>query len=436
MSYDIILGRDSSDLKKFGKRGLINIGRGYVKMGSQSSLSNTIWLDAVRSHVILVSGKRGSGKSHSLGVIAEGLSSLPQENADNIASIIFDTMGIFWTMKYKNEKDSELLKDWGMESKNLPVKIFVPEGKYEEYKSRDMQIDSTFALSASELDSEDWINLFNLNITSPEGILLSKLIYSLKKRNEKFNLSNIREELKKENEFSKESKERVFALLNAASSWGIFASKTEGIEIRDLINAKATNIIDISTYSSIGEFNVRALIIGLISKKIFQTRMNERKKEELDSIRAGSDSLSSSGIRDSPLVWIFIDEAHEFLPKNETTLATPSLIQILREGRQPGISLVLATQQPGKIHTDVMSQSDIIISHKVTSKQDIEALNEIMQTYLLTTIKQTMDSLPSAKGSAIILDDNSERIYPMRIRPRFTWHGGESPASLKEEINL
>jgi hypothetical protein len=47
-----------------------------------------------------------------------------------------------------------------------------------------------------------------------------------------------------------------------------------------------------------------------------------------------------------------------------------------------------------------------------------------------------MDDLPSLKGSAIILDDNSERIYPMRIRPRFTWHGGEAPTSISKKKGL
>jgi len=127
---------------------------------------------------------------------------------------------------------------------------------------------------------------------------------------------------------------------------------------------------------------------------------------------------------------------HEFLPLNEKTIATDALVQLLREGRQPGISMVLATQQPGKIHRDVMTQSDIVISHRVTSAQDLEALNHIMQSYMLESISQYMNELPSLKGSAIILDDNSERIYPMRIHPRFTWHGGEAPTAIKKEKKL
>ena len=163
MAYDIIIGRDQGDKEKFGDRGLIFLGKGYVKMGQYTSLSNKIWMDIARSHVVLIAGKRGSGKSYTLGTIAEELSNLPQEAAKNIASIIFDTMGIFWTMKFKNEKDKELLDSWGLKTKNLPVKVFVPFGKAEEYKEKNIPFDQTFALLPSELDAEDWITLFNLN---------------------------------------------------------------------------------------------------------------------------------------------------------------------------------------------------------------------------------------------------------------------------------
>ena len=119
MPYDIIIGRNESDKKKFGDRGLIYIGKSYVTMGNYTSLSNNLYMDVARSHVILVAGKRGSGKSYTLGSIAEELASLPPETSRNIASLIFDTMGIFWTMKYKNEKDKDLLREWKLEEKNL-----------------------------------------------------------------------------------------------------------------------------------------------------------------------------------------------------------------------------------------------------------------------------------------------------------------------------
>jgi len=581
MAYDIILGRDSSDKKKFGSAGLIYLGKGYVKMGQYTSLSNKIWMDVARSHVVLIAGKRGclegntlvftdkgykkikefdekedkifsfnkdnnefewedaqvlrypienedllklvfednssivltmehplllsqgkeiisllwtnaenlkiedkllcigkeinnliqkkiksiervkditevydltvpknhsfiangiishnSGKSYTLGAIAEELSNLPSENSKNIASIIFDTMGIFWTMKFKNEKDKALLENWELETKSLPVKVFVPFGKVDEYRERGIPIDSTFALKPSELEAEDWITLFNLELTSLTGVLIERTINELKETFPSFTLKDIERSVNQDSKASKETKEIVSALFGAADTWGIFAKEKDGTEIKDLVNPGTTTVIDTSVYSSIGAFNIRALVISLISRKLFKTRIDARKEEELDAIRHGQDYMLYKPQRQEPLIWIFIDEAHEFLPKNGKTPATDALIQLLREGRQPGLSLVLATQQPGQIHRDVMTQSDIVISHRLTSKTDIEALNEIMQTYLLESINQQMDSLPSEKGSAIVLDDNSERIYPIRVRPRFTWHGGEAPTSIKAEVKI
>lgn len=434
MSYDIILGRDAADKKKFGKRGLIQLGKGYVRMGNYTSLSNTLWMDVARTHVVLVAGKRGSGKSYSLGVIAEELAHLDAETARNVASLIFDTMGIFWTMKFKNEKEKDLLADWNLESRALPVRVFVPYGKADDYKRKSIPYDDVFALDPAELDADDWVTTFNLTMTNPQGALISQVMATLKKRGE-YAFSDILKAIEHEPSASHETKTIVLSLFKAAQSWGVFAER-EGTNIQDLIRAGQTTILDTSVYSSIGSFNVRALVIGLVSKKLFRSRMEARKKEELESLQHGTDYLRYGVQREMPLIWLFVDEAHEFLPRDATTPATDALVQILREGRQPGISLVLATQQPGQIHRDVMTQSDIVLAHKVTSQQDIEALNQIMQTYLLETIRKSMEDLPAQKGAAIILDDNSERIYAMRVRPRFTWHGGEAPVAITSDTLL
>ncbi len=437
MPYDIILGRDKSDKEKFGDKGIIQLGKGYVKMGNYSSLSNRIFMDVARSHVVLVAGKRGSGKSYTLGVMTEELSSLDPETSRNIASLIFDTMGIFWTMKFENEKEKSLLDSWELKTRKLPVKVFAPAGKAEEYRKKQIPIDETFALKVSELEAEDWVITFNISMTSQESVLIQKSVDKLKKSKKEYYIEDIQNEIESDNNSSKDTKNIALALFQAANTWGIFAKPgMEGTEISDLISEGTTSVLDLSVYNSTGAFNVRALVIGLVSKKLFNQRMDARKKEEIEAIQHGADYLAYRKTRQMPLVWLFIDEAHEFLPKNGKTPATDALIQLLREGRQPGISVVLATQQPGQIHNDVMTQSDIVISHRVTSKPDIEALNQIMQTYLLENIQKSMDDLPSLKGSAIILDDNSERIYPMRMRPRFTWHGGEAPTAIKVERRI
>lgn len=436
MPYDIITGRNSADKKAFTGKGLAYIGKGFVKMGQYTSLSNKIFMDVIRSHVVLVAGKRGSGKSYTLGVLAEELSNLPKEVSQNIASIIFDTMGIYWTMKYPNEKDKELLQEWGLKPKNLKVKIFTPYGFYEEYTRKGIPADEKFALDVCEMTAEDWILTFGLDIINPVAVLIQRTLTNLKNK-KSFDIEDIIEEIEKDNKTEKETKNAATSLFEAAETWGIFSKKgISPTKITHLVNAGTTTVLDLSIYNSVGSFNVRALVISLISRKLFNQRMSARKKEEIESVSKGLDFSSYSEKKETPLVWMFIDEAHEFLPLEGKTIASDALTQLLREGRQPGISLVLATQQPGQIHRDVMTQSDIVISHRVTSATDLEALNKIMQSYLLESIKQYMDDLPSLNGSAIILDDNSERIYPMRIRPRFTWHGGEAPTAIKKEKKL
>jgi len=436
MPYDIIVGRDEADKKIFGKKGLVFLGKSYVRMEQYTSLSNPIYLDIARSHVILVSGKRGSGKSHTLGVIAEELALLPDEEKVNIASLIFDTMGIFWTMKYENDKDKELLAEWGLKPKKIPVKIFIPYGYYEDYEKREIPVDEKFALNPSELNSEDWIITFGLKITDPISILIERTIARLKEEKNDYYIKDIIKEINN-SDSNEEIKNAASALFEAALSWKVFANEEQKeTSTSQLIKSGTTAVLDLSMYSSTAAFNIRALVISLICRKLFNERMLARKKEEVLAIQHGKDYLSYKQEREMPLVWLFIDEIHEFLPNEGKTSATDSLIQILREGRQPGISLVMATQQPGALARDAITQADIIISHRVTALPDIKSLNEIMQSYLLESIKKYMDDLPSFKGSAILLDDNSERIYPFRARPRYTWHGGEAPTSVKIERRL
>jgi hypothetical protein len=71
--YEIVIGRNERDRKLYGLKGCMPIAKHYVKMGQTSSLANPIFIDAVRSHVLFICGKRGSGKSYTMGVLAESI---------------------------------------------------------------------------------------------------------------------------------------------------------------------------------------------------------------------------------------------------------------------------------------------------------------------------------------------------------------------------
>lgn len=436
MARKIIIGRNESDRKKYGNEGTLFLGKQYVTMGKIKSLSSPIYLDAVRPHVVLIDGKRGSGKSYTLGVIAEGLANLPPEVSENISSLIFDTMGIYWTMKYPNYKDDELINEWELKPKALSPTIYCPVDLFNDYQEKGIPIDKPFSIKPSEVGSEQFCKIFGIGLISEEGILLQKILEKAQKEhNNDFSIEELMNFVR-ESDTSEKIKKILINRFEFIQSWGIFSK--EATEIENMLLGGTTNILDLSAYSEIeGGETIKALVIGILSRKILQKRLLARKGEEVELISEGTyitGEVSAMTEEKAPLVWIMIDECHEFLPKKGETLATHGLIQLLREGRQPGISLVLATQQPGKIDTDVLTQSDIVLSHRLTSKVDLTALDEIMQTYLTFNITQYIDNLPRVKGAGIILDDNSEKIYPMRTRPRFSWHGGEDPIALRKKL--
>ena len=222
----------------------------------------------------------------------------------------------------------------------------------------------------------------------------------------------------------------------SAKQWGLFSKN--GTLLEDLVIPGQVTVLDVSCYAYVaGAESLRALVIGLVSQKLFTERMIARKREEYDSIyRETHLTGDEEKKKKNPLVWLIIDEAHEFLPNTGKTVATHPLITILREGRQPGISLVLASQQPGKIHTDVITQSDVVIAHRVTANVDTQALGNLMQSYMREGLDKQLNYLPRVKGAALIFDDINEKIYSMRVRPRYTWHGGDTPSIILKKKKI
>jgi hypothetical protein len=433
--YDIVIGRSKSDLEKLGKKGIIFIGKHYVKMGQTTSLSNKVYLDVSRSHVVFVCGKRGSGKSYTMGVIAEGMANLSKEISQNLSIIMLDTMGIYWTMKYANQKEKDLLDQWNLEAKPLDVKIFTPIGYFNDYKEKGIPTDEPFSIKPSDLDIVDWCLTLDIDRHSQLGVLIERTIFHLKKQQNNFGLNDIIGALKADTQSESKTKNAAENMFRNLETWKLFDEK--GTDINELAKGGQVTVLDVSCYATQpGGWNIKSLVIGLVAQKLFIKRMIEKKNEEYQEVHH---SVHYFGQEDQPkkqeypLVWLVIDEAHEFLPVQGKTAATNALVTILREGRQPGVSLILATQQPGKIHTDVMTQSDTIISHRITAKIDTDALGMLMQSYMREGLDQQLDNLPRVKGAAIILDDNNEKMYSIRIRPRFTWHGGEAPSAVKKE---
>lgn len=416
---EIIAGRDWEDLKKYGNKGTIVIGKNIVGTGAEVHLTTPIKIDVLRPHVIVVVGKRGSGKSYTSQIFAEEMTKLPEEIRKNLCVISIDTQGIFWSMKYPNNKQRELLYEWGLKPQGFDVLEYVPLGHVEKFEEMGVVVDKGFSFRPNDLNASDWCYTFSLGENDLEGILLARIINQMEGNYSVMDMVNKLKEI----QYDEKVKIKLENMLLNANEWGIFSA--DGMDIYEFMKPGQLSIFDVSMFGGGVGWNIKSLIVGMIMKKVYEARVLARRQEELATIED-----SEKKDRKVPLCWLMTDEAHNFIPSTGSTASSDIILTIIRQGRQPGISQLFITQMPDKLHTDVLSQADLVVAHRLTSQRDIDALKAIMQTYMLYSIEKYLDDLPKLKGVALILDDNSERMYKMRVRPRQSWHGGESPVAV------
>lgn len=78
---------------------------------------------------------------------------------------------------------------------------------------------------------------------------------------------------------------------------------------------------------------------------------------------------------------VVIDEAHNVCPQHPQdpmqALATEHVVRIAAEGRKYGLYLLLSTQQPQKIHANVLAQCDNLILLRMNSTVDVDHLAQV-----------------------------------------------------------
>ena len=409
----ISVGRDDEDRKEYGLKGTGVIGKHLVGENEEAHKANPIHFDLARPHVMGIFGKRGTGKSYSMGTIAEELQST--DIANNLSTIIIDPMGIYWSMKRPNNRDTTELEGWDMKPEGFDAKVYIPKGEVDRFEEQEMPYDDTFTLNPADFTAQEWAMAFNIEMNSKQGILLERVMSSLEDQD--YSLKDIVERIR-ELDFPKDTEEGLVNRFRTAREWGVFGEESS---LEKFTTRGELSIVDVSAFGEMSSgWSVRSLIVALLAKRILRKRMTARRIEEIDEMQSIAEN-------EMPITWMMIDEAHEFLPAEGKTPASDPLLRWVKIGREPGVSLVMATQQPAKLHPDALSQCDMVLSHRLTAKQDIDSLGEIMQTYMRYDLQHYIDSLPDRTGTGLILDDNSERVYPIQMRPRKSWHAGGTP---------
>jgi len=387
-----------------------------LNIGKNLQNGELVYLDASRSRAVLVCGKRGSGKSYTLGVIVEELL-----DAGDALTIVVDPMGIYYPMAQANHDQERLLWDWGLSGKGMPVLLLVPGDPETLYggqevvsamEARGVRFRS-FRINPADLSPDAWCELFDLSISDVMGIALFRAVQHLaRRRKEQFFIEDIISEIEMDGLVQDRTRQALLNRLEMAQSWDLFSTRYQ--ELWEIFDPGAVNIMDLSTLDP-GPRGRRNLVVDVLARDIFKRRTIARRKEELGLVS------------ELPRVWVLIDEAHQFVPSGKATLAKEALIRWAKEGRQPGLSLVVASQQPSAIDSEVITQCDVIIAQKLTNRADIQAVNALSQDYMGGELKTYIRKL-KRRGEAVLVDDEQEKVMMTQIRPRKSYHGGGEAA--------
>lgn len=382
-------------------------------IGKNLDNNENVYIDASKSRVILICGKRGGGKSYTLGVLVEEVF----KTKDSIILIV-DPMGIYHTMSLSNYEQEKLVWEWGANPKGFPITVLVPGNPITRYGGEDIIFEmekrgvkfQSLKINPSDVSPEGWCESFRFSINEPLGIALYKAIRKCRNKYKKeFFISNIIELIELDTRAANQTKDALVNRLESARDWDIF-EESKYKEFWESLNPNTINILDLSTIDS-GRYGRRPLIVSVLCKDLFMKRTIARRREELE--------LPS----DMPKVWLFIDEAQQYIPAGKTSLSKETLIRWVKEGRQPGLSLVVASQQPSAIDSEVLSQCDVIISHAITISDDKTALNKLTKDYMKGELRTYIDKIARV-GQAILVDDFRETVSRNQIRPLMSKPGG------------
>ena len=444
LSVGVVLGRSESFHRKYHSGGLGIIG-GVAETSDDiltSLMGMPVNLDLMSPHVMFVAGKRGSGKSYTLGIIAEELALAMERREIEVAAVVVDTVDVFRQMVDPNFEQTDLLKKWNLEAKGFPVAVYIPRRTYVGLPDEVKKKARLFPLSIGpkELTVSDWGYVLEKGGTLSTTMenLIGETLDSIRKgytleSGEKMVLKrdfSIKDMIKcievnpQIDELYKPStRTALIQRLKRADRLGVF--HPGGTSAQDLAIAGQITVIDVAPLGSDAE-SVLAILTNMLCRQVLTYRM------------AWTDE-GASAREELPPTWLIIDEAHTLVPRSGNTPAKDAIIGYAKLGRRFGCSLVLCTQQPSAVSDDAISQADIILSHSLSHDNDIRALQQRAPAVMPDQFRDKVfiSSLP--RGVALVFDQSTEnkRGFIMQVRPRLSQHGGTDRLSgLFEAVRL
>jgi uncharacterized protein len=404
-------------------------------------------MDVSSEMVLAVFGKRGSGKSFSLGVIAESLCTRPVStdigvNTHQKGALLFDTLNVFWSTEnpFSTEQDAvrfpaeiASLNAWRLTPPELDVEVWIPAGFRNSYTPSHYR---DFAIATAELTADDLTDLFDVDAQrDPMGQLLAEVRDKAASRSTTYSFRDMLDLLENDDEVREYYADGTIRAarqrLRAMSQIPLFSS-TEGTPLSQLLVRGRLAVLELGEVPN----SLRTVIASVVLRRIHSERARASDAEKQLALNTRLTNEERGAIREYlsstiPPSWVLIDEAQNILPGERAVKSSDAVVRFVREGRNFGLSLAFTTQQPAAVDQRILAQTDTVICHKLTVAGDIARVRDNLKCSEPIEVRSGGRSLELGdwlrsldRGEAIVTNAEFDRVFALQFRPRVCPHGG------------
>ena len=378
----------------------------YGLLGRTSG--RNVALDLNQTHTISLFGVQGGGKSYTLGSVVEmacmpidGVNRLPHPLAGVIFhySATLDYRPEFTSMAAANAGGPEadaLRVDYGAAPRALDdLVILTPAAKVEERRAEHPGVEVLpIAFAAAELKASHW--KFLMGAVGSQSLYIRQLALIMKKLRGEVTLDALRQGVR-DSGLSDYLKDLALVRLRFAEEYVDDARR-----LTDVLRPGRLVIVDLR--DELVEKDEALGLFVVLLQLFAETTWQGRRFNKL----------------------VVFDEAHKYIDSPDLVAG---LVEVVREMRHKGTSVMVASQDPPSVPTSLIELSTQIILHKCNSPAWLKHVQKA---------NAALDALTPAKLAALgpgeayvwsskATDDAFTRgTVKVRCRPRVTKHGGET----------
>ncbi|MFO8019238.1 MAG: DUF87 domain-containing protein [Promethearchaeia archaeon] len=367
---------------------------------------------------IFITGKSGSGKSYTMGVLAE------EFLEKGIPIVIIDRHGEYGSLKVAAEQQKKKKDEIQIEEDpNRSAADLLETNMQEQAKKENTPEEETkegLDATIHELSEEDcstfcpWCGsevsagdkvCKNCEKELPDGEKEEQEATSELKRleeqlSEKHEDGTDNQKRKSENENDSGESKYINQIIEFSR---LNINKGADVDLEYLFSQKPTDIVAPNLCSIINlrglDLEVQQIITSKLLNKLYK----------------------AATLKDIPPFYLFLDEAHLFAGKKKSD--TREIVKLFaQEGRKFGANIVLSTQRPQLLDTTIRAQAGTWIVHQLSDVRDISITIASAEDL---TKENEADVSGLDKGEAIICGEAVTGIpIFVKVRRRVTKHGG------------